>query len=365
MGGLCSKQKKVVIRGLLLVALGVLIITALLIVERFTNPSVHQLELTSTNVIIPDIKTHSTFSKQAVLNPVPAEFQGTQGPGLGFARPTDLQIPPFDRPQTEEFELAEGIPFAPFLILLNRAEQPVTLLVVALLDYEQVPFELDDKTGLLHEVVVPSATELNLPLHLQIAGAGMHDLALVAFVNPYSHPLDIDTRANELGNIVGRRTVVVVGEQKDPFKVLAPVIVGEDPPPNLASIPIRVGLAAAPDKQLTHPSERQIVLSEAHPAQEFPYQVWATNFNQDVPVDYAMIGFLDFHQVDLSQPHVTVVNLGVGQEAIINASVTMPDRTGIHEIQVIYMLDPYKSILQGQVATPFIFSTPRLGVDTR
>jgi hypothetical protein len=224
-----------------------------------------------------------------------------------------------------ELELAEGEPLDLYLVLLNKLDKSRTFLVTILLDYKQIPFELDGQAGLLHEIQVPAATELNAPFRLAINGSGAHDLVLIGFTDPYDHPLDVAVRENELGDLTGRRAVVVVGGHAEPFRTLTPIAFGKDAPPNLPVVPIRIGFASAPGGQSTHPSQRYITFSKASPGQRFAYQIWATNFgNADKETyNYAMVGFLDFHQVDLVQPEVTLVQVGLGQEAILNGNVLL------------------------------------------
>lgn len=316
------------------------------------------------NHTIPDVTVHSEFSKQVILNPRQPALQGSRG--LGIARPQDMTISPLQRLQNEELELAEGESLGLYLILLNALDKPRTFLVTILLDYKQVSFELDDRIGLLHEISVPSGTEINLPLRLNIMGSGAHDIMFIAFTDPYNHPLDSNIRENELGNLTGRRAVVIIG-RNEPFRVLRTTLFGKDAPANLPLVPIRIGFASAPNGQNTHPSQRYINLSKTGPGQMFSYQVWATNFGgaQKEIYNYAMVGFLDFHQIDLAQPDVTLAQVRPGQEAILNASVQIPSEIGIHELQIVYVFDPYKSILRQEVLAPFVFSTIRLGLDTR
>jgi hypothetical protein len=305
------------------------------------------------------------LSKQVIVNPIPAGVQGNRG--LGISRPADLNTPPFERPQNVELDLAEGEPLELYLVLLNSLGRPRTFLVTALLDYKQVLFELDGRMGLLHEVVVPSPAEMNLPLRLTVQGAGAHDLIFVAFTDPYDHPLDPNVRENEQGSITGRRAVIVVDGRNTPVRTLTPAAFGKDAPPNLPRVPIRIGFASAPNGQTTHPSDRYIVLTHATPGQKFPYQIWVTNFGntQKETFNYALVGFLDFHQVDLVQPNVTVVQVGSGQEAILDASVDVPNTRSIHELQIVYIFDPYQSVLRKEVLMPFVFSSLRLGLDAR
>lgn len=322
-----------------------------------------QMESDLDIVAIPDIVKHTEFSNLVITNPAPSAIQGQ---GLGLVQSSNLSVPPFERPQTEEFQLATGEPFAPYLVLVSQDDASLTVLVTALLDYDQVSFELDGYTGLLHEVVIPPHTELNLPMRLTVEGSGAHDLIFIAFVDPYLHSPDVNTRDSDLGNIIGRRTQIIVGDKEEPFKTLPLLAEGQDAPSEMASIPIRIGFAATPEEQTSHPSARQIVFTRVVSGESFPFQIWVTNFGDELPVEYGMVAFLNYHQIPLNQHQVATVQLGTGrQEAILNTDVMIPEFPVIHEFQVIYVFDPYKSILHEQVSVPFVFSTVRLSLDAR
>ncbi len=314
---------------------------------------------------VTDVVVHSRLSSRVVLNPVPAGVQGDKG--LGWARAGDLALAPAQRPQNEELSVPAGEPLDLFLILINQIGRSRTFLVTAFLDYEQVPFEVDGTSGILHEVTVPSPAEINLPLRLKANGTGAHDLILVAFADLYDHPLDPRQRESDQGSIIGRRAVIVVGDRNQPVRSLTPVAFGREAPPKLPLVPIRLGFANAPKGQMSHPSERYITFAQAPPGQGFAYQIWATNFGNDQAdtFNYALVGFLDFHQIDLVQPLVTVAQVGPGQEVVLDARVDVPNSPSIHELQVVYVFDPYKSVLRKEVVMPFVFSSPRLGLDAR
>jgi hypothetical protein len=150
---------------------------------------------------------------------------------MGFVRPQDRDIPPLKRPQTEEFRLRQGEPFAPLLIL--GTEQRTTFLVTVLLDYRQVPFTLDGRYGLLHEVVIPPQRDVELPMQVDIEGAGAHDLAVVAFADPHNHSMDPMYRSSMDQRFASRRTVVVVGDSTEPVRHLSADITGSPPPPGV------------------------------------------------------------------------------------------------------------------------------------
>jgi hypothetical protein len=73
--------------------------------------------------------------------------------------------------------------------------------------------------------------------------------------------------------------------------------------------------------------------------------------------------FLDYHQIKINDHEVLDVHLKGGEEAFIDTALTLPDQPGVHELQIVYVMDPYRSILRHEAAAPFVFGSPRLGIE--
>jgi hypothetical protein len=299
---------------------------------------------------------HDSFSEQVSFDPPGLPIRGV---GIGFVRPGHRDIPPLERPQTEEFRLAEGEPFVPFLIL--HAKEQTTFLVTVLLDYRQVPFELDGRYGLLHEVTIPPNLDVELPMRVDIEGWGAHDLIVVAFADPHNHSMDPDYRDTMAQRFVGRRAVIVVGSPEEPARHLTPDVTGSPPPPGV-TFGLRVAFATASE---THPAidpEQQMFLAEGQRNKKFPYRIWVSNYHGQAAVNYALTLFLDFHQIKLNGKDVLNVHLEAGHEVLIDTELILPAEPGVHELQIVYVMDPYRSILRDEVTAPFVFGSPRLGI---
>ena len=48
--------------------------------------------------------------------------------------------------------------------------------------------------------------------------------------------------------------------------------------------------------------------------------------------------------------------LGPGEEALLDGSLTLPSIPGVHELQAVYIADPYESLLAG--ADPIVTGSP-------
>lgn len=314
---------------------------------------------------IADVVVHSSYSQEVVYKEIPPEWYSegvTKDYAIGFVRPEDIDIYPYNRPQTQEFRLKEDETFAPFLVLLNGLQEPKTLLLTTILDYRQVIFELDGKEGLLHEVIVPPETDMNLPLRLSIDNVGAHDLQVVLFDDPYNVTSDDLFRMDFSGHAMGRRSVVIVGEDETPVRYLQPVITGMPIPSDVTFTP-RVGFASAPSSEEIHPSKRQLYVGEALAGELYPFQMYLNNPDEDEAIIQAIIPFLDYHQVEMNGFKVIVADLKPRQEAIFNVELALSEEPSIHQFQAILLFDPYRSVLRHEVYDPFVIGSFRIAID--
>lgn len=306
---------------------------------------------------------HDQFSENVSIADAPSEIQGT---GLGFVKPEHRDIPPFERPQTEEINIGKYEDLSIYLVLLNNSEKEITFLVTALLDYQQINFSLDGKEGILHEVYVPPSTELELPMNIDVAGDGMHDLQVVAFEDPYNKTLQMDYRMNIHGYVASRRAVIVKGKNENPVRKIK--VIEADNPPQGESFGFPLLFAKSPSGDTpSHPSQRQLYVDQAKAGETYSFQLWLSNHGRNETVDLALIPFMDYKQVKLRSQdmfqEVLVVHLEPNEEAILDAEIKLPQNPGVHQMQFVYLYDPYKSILHNEVFSPFVYGSPRVAID--
>lgn len=312
---------------------------------------------------IDNIIVHGKYSEDVSFNSVPLELQNKSGQGLGFVREEDKSTDPFDRPQTEEFRLKDSEMFSLFLVLVNGDQDSKTFLVSTILDYKQVRFTLDDINGLLHEITVPPETEMELPFVVNVEGKGAHDIQVVAFNQPYNNTLDDSFRMNLYGHVATRRAVIIIDEGETPARILSPMISGMPASPDVTFEPY-ICFASAIDTEKTHASERQLYVDEAEGGELYKFQILLNSKNNKSAI-YMMIPFLDFHQVKVNGQDIMTAYLESDQEVIIDAEILLPETSGIHQFQIIWILDPYLSILREEVLTPFVFGSPRIAINIR
>lgn len=311
------------------------------------------------------VAVHEELSGGAVLGEVPpGVVQGALG--IGFVRPEHRDVPPFERPQTEEFHLLPDEPFAPFLILLNNSSDSEVFLVTVLLDYRQVAFQLDGQEAVLHEVSVPALTELELPMRVESMEPGSHDLQVLAFEDPYNLTMDVDHRQMwGFGQVYGRRAVLVVGGVAAPAR---------DPDSLATGMPLQasvipgapsVSLVRAPSEAETaHPSQRRLYVDVASRGCAYPFEILAAN-ETDTAASFGIVAFLDYHQVSLDGQELLAAHLGPGEEVTLSEELVMPQEPGVHQLQVVWLLDPYHSVVRDEAASPFVYASARVAIDVQ
>ena len=201
-------------------------------------------------------------------------------------------------------------------------------------------------------------------MQLDVDELGTHDLVAIAFKDPYNRPMDSEYRDRMFQRLVGKRMVIIVEGEEKPVRYLSPDIIGSPPPPEV-TFGIPVSFAAASVQMDTHPSKRFLASARGQPNDVFNYQIWVSNYDGDEPVEYALMLFLDFRQLPFDNQNVLLTYLKAGHEAIIDQSLSLPAEAGIHELQVVYVLDPYRSILHHEVTSPSVLGSNCVGIEVQ
>jgi hypothetical protein len=304
------------------------------------------------------VLNHISYSNDVAFNKVPQGIQGDKG--IGFVRSSD-RLKTFNlRPQTVELTKSdiENI----FLLIVNNTQNEKIFLISTILNYKQIKFSIDKKESLLHEIKVPPQTEMELPFLVYVDSPGIHDLQVIAFEDPYNKTLDADYRMNLSGNVVARRARIVIGESKEPYRKLSHENISR-PVPNAVSFRPSMGFAKEP-MSTTHPSQRQFYTDIAEREQLYPFQIHFTN-EEDKTVDFAILLFFNYHQVPIRNQDVFVATIKPNEEGIIDASLQMPQEPSVYQMQLVYLLDPYQSVLQKDTASAFVSGSPRVAIEVK
>lgn len=309
----------------------------------------------ATTVPLPDVIVHDTWSDRVTARPERAPQQGL---GLAFIWPENLSLPVAQLPQTQEVRLEPGEPFAPFLIL--KSETPTTVLVTAVLNYEQVAIELDGRAGILHAVELPSGVDLEIPLAIAVPQTGLNDLIVLAFADPYAATLDLDYRLSNRADVVGRRATVIVGDNESPVAPFTTVAGGYPIPAD-----IEVGFHAAfAEPGPMHPSTAQLYVADGYaPGDRFDFRIWTANRHGQGRATYAIMLFYNFRLQPIDGARALVVDLPSNHEYVVPAVVELAPATGVNQLEMIVVFDPHVSLLSPDLLAPFVLDSHRIAVE--
>lgn len=312
-------------------------------------------------VHVPDVVVHASFSENARLGP---QWEEPKGVGIGFVFPHERDIPPDQRTQSEEIYLNENGEFDAFLVL--HSPEITNALITIILDYRQVEFELDGAYGLLHEIPLSPGSEYEIPIKVDVSESGRHDLIVAAFIDPYNASIDPMYRSESGQRLVGRRAVLVVGNSTEDFSSQLPIPLTGTP----VSDDVTFGFRAAFAKPVSnlfesHPSKlsSQLYVGEGRTDSVFPYRIWLCNFNGEVGFNYAVILFHNYHQVPINDEMILITHLLPGEELILDTSLHLPGQQSVEILQLVYIFDPYRSILRDEVLVPVVFGSFRIAID--
>lgn len=313
--------------------------------------------------VFQDVVKHDQESIQAHM--IDKAWEENPFPGatlMGFISDKERWTEPSKRSIKGDIHLEEGQPLDYYLSL--NVPETTTVLVSILLDYKQIEFELAGKKALLHEFVAEPGGDLDLPIRLDVEGEGLHDLMAIAFKDPYNMSLDVDYRSSLHGRISGARVAVIVGQNDQPAKSLEPILEGKAVQQD---INLRLGVVFATASKQGHPADldHQLYIAQAKAGTVFDFQIWVSNQGIERAYEYTSLLFLDFHQQPIQGREVLPVYLEPDEEAIFDESVQLSQQPGIYQMQLVHILDPYRSIDKGEVDAPFVFGSPRIAIDTR
>ena len=275
-----------------------------------------------------------------------------RGLGVGFVRPEHRNIHPYQRPSTHIFHIQEGEPFTTLLVLSVGYSEPYPVLVSVFLDYEQVRFTLDGRQGLLHYLEIKAGVDMEIPLEVPIKRPGWHDLFVVVFRKPDYHPTDPQERLPPKLAVGGRRTVVCAKDCTVSAQTLPKALVGRGTDArnfHAYAFPL------FPDDSRP-PKQRLLLSAAARPEEMFALELWARN-PSDRPKDYVVLPLLDFKQTAYAGSNVLHLRMPPGSELFIPGQIRLPDEEGVHELQFLYIFDPYQNL--DEVTDPFVHSVMR------
>ncbi len=286
---------------------------------------------------------HESFSEKTLINQWENTSREGSGVGVGYVAKENLNIHPFERPSNALFHVDES-KFQTYLVLVaySSSNDPIPVAVSLLLDYRQVEFQLDDKNGHLHYFLAEPGVNYNIPIEIDLPQLGWHDLVALAFVDPLSHAETNDSRQRlpPLHNYSGRRTVVChincnQIEKDIPAPTVATEFVDDQSGFSINGFVLSEG-SEPPNERLM----RQVETSVNEP---ISFELWFRNGSSN-EIQYLGVPFLDFEQIRFNNSEQLHVIVPPQSEIFINGVIEPQEEIGIHELQFIYVRDPYQSL---------------------
>jgi hypothetical protein len=283
---------------------------------------------------------HSSWSADVRSVTSPQEHRGIFA---GFVRPEHRDTPIGQRPPITQFAVGGTGVFIPLLILGTGREQPYPVLVSAFLDYEQVSFALDGRDGRLHYLEIPPGTDLEIPMTVPMQSKGWHDFFVVVFGEPENQTVDPNDRlpGSPTLPVGGVRTVICVGECNYSPRAFPAPYEGR-PSGERAGSAFLAALPLLPDPTLS-PQRRLLQVVHGQPDQPYTLQIWALN-ETDQPMDYIAMPLLDYQQINIGAGKALPFSMPAGTELFVPGRVAFPREPGVHELQVVYIFNPYEAV---------------------
>ncbi len=234
--------------------------------------------------------------------------------------------------------LKENESFEGYLRITNAMNKENQYLLFALVDYKAVPIYVNGTKNQTHLINVSPMKDNFYSFRIDNFSTGYHDLFLGAFLNPYEHSLDTKYRLDTDFAFMGRiRLNIVIGNGSTPAPEFKRPEIFCDPSYVLEGILVNKESCSS-KAWLTENITRKEVLE---------YFINIGNSEKRNQRTFALIQFLDYTQIPLihnTSEYVYFGYLDKGKKGSIPGSTIIPDNTGIHELIVIWISDPYEKV---------------------
>lgn len=257
----------------------------------------------------------------------------------------------------QDNELFDG-----YLFISNQMKIKNEFLVFCLLDYNQVPFENENGSKIITQLLPLEPFEDRfMYFNIGNVSKGTHDFEFFVVMKPNEHSLDEKyRRSTDISYLGSKRINIISGDPMELKLDLTP-----DNTMNFSSVcgpdyPVNNGILITKE-----PCSTTIWLTENVTGQDFiNYSINAAADNE-YPVTFGLVALLDYEQipVQIDHPGKTLFGaLNKGEKISLPAQVRTPAGKGIHELMIIWIPSPYKKLEPAPVLSPGItegiWSTP-------
>lgn len=233
----------------------------------------------------------------------------------------------------EEKEAFQG---AYYLLNQQSAE---SYALICLLDYKQTPCLFDGKDDSPYFLEMGENEARTFSFETPAIEKGFHDLVILAFSKVDEHDTSENFRySTDFNYLFSTRAAILADTPLDELPLIEYAqgsFVAESPSP-LNGVVINL----SPDSY----SEgiRAWLHEVTQPGQTLEYYIQLGN-DDDLDQTYAVLSFLDFQQIPISEEQfVAYVSLPTGYRMTIPASLIVPEDTGIHELVIVIVRNPYR-----------------------
>lgn len=234
--------------------------------------------------------------------------------------------------------LKENESFEGYLRITNAMNKGNQYLLFALVDYRAVPFYINGTQNQTHLINLNPMEDSFYFFKIDNLSTGYHDLLLGTFLNPYVHSLDENYRVSTDFAFMGsKRLNIIIGNGSTPF-------------PEFRNSGIFCESSYALEGLLVNKktcSSNAWLTENIKKDEKLEYFVNIGNNERRNQRTFAVIQFLDYKQIPIkhnTSEYAYFGYLNKGKKGSIPASLITPNNTGVSELIVVWVSDPYENL---------------------
>ncbi|MGI8549453.1 MAG: hypothetical protein ACR2PL_01465 [Dehalococcoidia bacterium] len=255
------------------------------------------------------------------------------GQGVAFGI-KDAQNAPFWR----TYRVSLDAPFHGILQVTNH--QPAqSFLLTCVLDYQQVPCRYGGQPQVLNRIAMGTNEQRDIPFETPTLSQGWHDFTLLIVPSPDDHSLNPRFRLGTDTVYAARSVLLDGGLSWGPPVITYPDVGQSSPNPALPLDGIFVD-------QEAHPGQLQAWTSQGVSAGETVHYYVHLGNKSRATYTFALLAFLDYQQIPLDGQRGRAVfgSLAAGAQGVVPGQVMAPAASGVHELMVLWVENPYHAL---------------------
>lgn len=234
--------------------------------------------------------------------------------------------------------LKENESFEGYIRITNAMNKENKYLLFALVDYKAVSFYVNGTKNQTHLVNLSPMEDNFYYFNINNLSPGYHNLFLGAFLNPYGHSLDMNYRLGTDFIFMGSKRLNIVVEN------------GSTPMPAFRRFEIFCASSYVLEGLLVNKescSSKAWITENVTKKEKLEYFINIGNNDKRNQRTFAVIQFLNYTQIPIrhnTSEYVYFGYLNKGQKGSFPASLIAPNSTGINELIVVWISDPYENL---------------------